>query len=120
MVSDVIRQKVNETLKSDISNNEQRIIEKMRKAGASDDDIEAARVLAGWKPESEVGESEVTYGRSNHEHPFLDPDKVQIEVLKRMVADLKAKGINNPTFMVHPDAGWLVEGLFELPDVDKT
>jgi hypothetical protein len=137
MVNDVIKERVNETLREDISNNEQRIIEEMRANGASEDDIEAARLLAGWKPD--IGDGEVSetmdYGMP------VDPAKVQtIAQLKAMIEDLKSKGINNPTFMIHPDAyedlGWKSKtGQLQLPtdgitykvfsdlavgDVDKT
>lgn len=97
MVSDVIKQKVEQTFKSDIASAEEAAIQRLRDAGASDADIEAARELAGWKPE----------GMELAATPVLPPENIRADaVLQRMkqeIEAMKARGITSGTYMVHPD-----------------
>lgn len=53
LISDLIKRKVDETLREDIRNNEAHVKQKLKDAGASDDDIAAAEAVLGWKPEPE-------------------------------------------------------------------
>lgn len=72
MMSDLIKRKVEETLREDIRNNEAHVKQKLKDAGASDDDIAAAEAVLGWKPEGP------TEGQPFEK--FLDPNRVQAMV----------------------------------------
>lgn len=72
MVSDVIRQSANRTLVADAVEHEAAAIQKLKDGGASDDDIEAAKTLLGWKPK----EADIV----------IDPERVQQMVNARLIS----------------------------------
>lgn len=102
-VSDILKRKVEETLVADAVANEATAIAKLKSNGASDDDIEAARSLMGWKP------GEISAFVADPLYPSmqgaLDPAQVQgvltAASLQRAIEGLKAME-PPPIVIVHP------------------
>lgn len=106
MVSDVIRQSANRTLVADAVEHEATAIQKLKDGGASDDDIEAAKTLLGWKPK-EADIVMLSNELSTKLSTKLSTTRVSSSAIKefiRLAEEMKAAGAPQPTgAIVHPD-----------------
>jgi len=111
MVSDVIRQSANRTLVADAVEHEATAIQKLKDGGASDDDIEAAKTLLGWKPKeadivmlsNELSTKPTKLSTKVSTTRVLNSSSAIKEFL-RLAEEMKAAGAPQPTgAIVHPD-----------------